>query len=247
MKILLTIILASYCLQATCQAVVKYYDNNWSEVPAERAVYYAKFIKDGTVYQCTSYWKDNNALRGKSTYPDTTLSSPEGLQVLYDRKGRPEDSIDYVDGKPQFLYHYYPNGQLAVHYHLPYGKKEGVTEAWDEDGKKIKNFVIMKEAEFKGGQNAWEAYLRKSISKDLSVKGNTGGVTLKVEVEFIIDEEGSVVKQKIRSSSGYKNVDKDALRVISESPKWNGAILYNKPVKAYRAQPITYEIPAERK
>ena len=134
-----------------------------------------------------------------------------------------------------------------MHYHLPDNKKEGITEAWDEEGKKIKNFVIMKEAEFKGGQSAWEAYLNKNTSKDLSVKGNTGGVTLKAEVEFIIDEEGSVTKQKISHSSGYKNVDNDALRVISESPKWNPAILYNKPVKAYRVQPLAYNIPADKK
>src|ERR1044071_863720 len=98
MKILLTLILASYCIQASCQEVIKYYDDKLSEVPAEKAVYYTKLIKDGNVYQCTTYFKDNNALRGKSTYTDTAFSSPEGVQVTYDRKGHLEDSTYYEDG-----------------------------------------------------------------------------------------------------------------------------------------------------
>lgn len=246
MKTLATIIFALCSLHGDCQTVTKYYDNNLKEVAAEKAVYYATFIKNGNMYQCTTYWKDNNALRGKATYPDTTLSSPDGTLVTYDRKGNLEDSISYAEGKTDFSYHYYPNGQVAVHYHLPYNKKEGVTEAFDENGKKIKNFIMSKKAEFKGGEDAWEAYLKKNTTKDLTLKGSRGGVTLTVEVEFTIDEEGLVANQKISHSSGYKNVDKDALRVISESPKWTPAILYNQSVKAYKVQPVVYEIPATR-
>ncbi|MEP6596475.1 MAG: TonB family protein [Ginsengibacter sp.] len=246
MKILLTIILVLFGLHAGCQAVIKYYDDIGREVAADKAVYYAKFVKEGSVYECTTYWKDNNALKGKATYPDTALSSPDGTLVMYDRKGHLEDSIFYSEGKTDFSYHYYPNGQLAVHYHLPYNKKEGVTEAFDENGKKITNFIMSKDAEFKGGEDAWQAYLKKNTSKDLTLKGSKGGVTLTVEVEFTIDEEGMVASQKISRSSGYKNVDKDALRVISESPKWNPGISYNKAVKAYKVQPITYEIPENK-
>src|SRR5213596_3202191 len=142
MKTLATIIFALCSLYGDSQTVTKYYDDRWREVPADKAVYYATFIKDGSMmYQCTTYWKDNNALKGKATYSDTTLSSPDGTLVTYDRKGRLEDSIFYSEGNIDFSYHYYPNGQLAVHYHLPYNKKEGVTEAFDENGKKIKNFI----------------------------------------------------------------------------------------------------------
>jgi protein TonB len=246
MKTLATIIFALCSLYADAQTVTKYYDNNWREVPANKAVYYAKFFKDGNLYQCTTYWKDNNALRGTATYLDTTLSSPDGTLVRYDRKGRLEDSIVYAEGAVDFSYHYYPNGQVAVHYHLPYGKKEGVTEFFDENGKKIKNMIISKEAEFKGGEDAWQAYLKKSIDKDLAGRKDKSGVVPGVEIEFTIDEEGQVANPKITRSSGFKNVDKDALRVISDSPKWNPAISYNQPVKALKVQTVSYDIPATR-
>ncbi|MEO6329656.1 MAG: TonB family protein [Ginsengibacter sp.] len=246
MKTVATIIFALCSLYGNSQTVTKYYDDHWREVPADKAIYYAKFVKDASVYQCTAYWKDNNVLRGTGTYPDTTLTSPDGTLVRYDRKGNLEDSISYAEGQTDFSYHYYPNGQVAVHYHLPYGKKEGITETFDENGKKIKNFIMSREVEFKGGEDAWQAYLKKNTEKDLTLKGSRGGVTVTAEVEFIIDEEGQVTNQKIIRSSGYKNVDKDALRVISESPKWNPAISYNKTVKANKVQSVVYDIPATR-
>src|SRR5215211_6393142 len=130
MKISATIILALCSLYGASQDVIKYYDDSLNEVPAAKAVYYAKFVKDGNMYQCTTYWKDDNTLRGKATYTDTTLSSPDGTLVTYDKKGRLEDSIYYEDGKIDFSYRYYPNGQVAIHYHLPTGKTEGITETF---------------------------------------------------------------------------------------------------------------------
>jgi TonB family protein len=241
MKTVITIILASYCLQAACQDAVKYYDNSWNEVPAEKAVYYAKFTKDGDVYQRTTYWRDNNAVQGISTYTDKAFSSPEGVHVTYDRKGHLEDSAFYEEGVKQFSYHYYPNGQVAVHYHLPYGKKEGVTETFDENGKKINNFITAREAEFNGGESAWQAYLKKSIDKDFAVKRDRDTTFPSAEVSFTIDEQGQVTNPKITRSSGFKNVDKDALRVISDSPKWSPAISYNKAIKANKVQTVIYD------
>jgi len=244
MKILATIILALYSLYGVSQTVTKYYDDQGHEVPADKAVYYAKFVKDGSIYQCTTYWKDNNALRGTATYTDTTLSSPDGTLVTYDKKGRLEDSMFYSEGIKEFSYRYYPNGQVAIHYHLPSNKTEGITEFFDENGKKINNFIMAREAEFNGGEEAWLAYIKKATDKDLAMNRDKNGAVPGVEIEFTIDEEGQVTNPKITRSSGRKNIDKDALRVISDSPKWSPAISYNKAVKTYKVQTVTYDIPA---
>lgn len=242
MKTLATIIFALYSLCADCQTITKYYDDHGQEAPADKSAYYATCNKTGNQYQCTFHWTDNHNVRGTATYTDSTLSSPDGTLVTYDRKGHLEDSILYAEGKVDFSYHYYPNGQVAVHSHMPYGKKEAVTEFFDESGQKIKDMIVSKEAEFKGGEAAWQAYLKKNTDKDLALSGSKGGVTLTVEVEFTIDENGTVSNQKIKTSSGFKNVDKDALSVIAGSPKWSPAISYNKPIKTYRVQPVSYDI-----
>lgn len=233
---------------ATAQTkVTKYYDANWSETTKEKAAFYADFIKDGSYYNCSSYWLNTQIIRGKSIYPDTAMADPIGVQVLYYKDGHPADSSFFQDKQLKYSFHYYPNRQLAAHYFLPDNKKEGVSEGYDESGKKIKNYVYQKEAEFKGGQKAWVGYITKNVSKDFTVKGGSEEVTATVKIEFIVDENGDVVVPKIKISSGYKNVDNDALSVIRNSPGWNSAILYNVPVKAYRIQPFIYILKPEKK
>jgi antitoxin component YwqK of YwqJK toxin-antitoxin module len=229
MKILSTafcILLHFYC---SSQTITKYYDADWIGTTNEKASYYATFIKEGNIYKCTSYYKGSNLVRGRSTYPDTTFASPSGLQMLFSKNGKVEDSAFYADGKISFLYHYYSNGKLAVHNYLPNNSKEPITEAYDEDGKKIKNYVFEKEADFKGGLKAWQAYILKNVSKDFTIKGKDGAVTASVKIQFIIDESGAVIKPKIINSSGYKVIDNDALRVIAESPQWNNAYNITSP------------------
>lgn len=221
--------------------VTKYYDAKWMETTKEKAVFYADFIREGANYNCTSYYANTNNVRGKSTYADTVMQLPIGLQVLYFKNGHVEDSSYYENKEVKYSYHYYPNNQLEVHYSLDDNKKE-TTDAYDESGKKMKNYIFMKEAEFKGGQSAWVKYISKNASQDMTEKGVTEGQTAMVTVQFIVDENGDVIVPKILKSSGFKNLDNDALQVIGNSPSWKNAIQYNKPVKAFRIQPIIYTL-----
>lgn len=241
---LLTVAFSTIAAQTT---LPKYYSSNGIETTKDKAVYYTEFLKDGANYKSTSYWININTVKGKSTFADTTMLHPIGLQVLYFKNGHVEDSSFYEDDKMKYSFHYYPNNQLAAHYYLPENNKEGITEGYDESGRKIKNYVFEKEAEFKGGQKAWVSYITKNAPTDLTVKGLTEKGTVSVSVEFIVDESGYVVMPKIIKSSGYKNVDNDTLQIIANSPAWKNAIQYNNPVKAYRVQPFTFELQPGKK
>ncbi|MDQ6902032.1 MAG: energy transducer TonB [Bacteroidota bacterium] len=226
--------------------VTKFYDVNWVETSKDKAAFYADFVQDGSNYNCTSYWINTKIVRGKSAFEDTLMQSATGLQVLYFKNGHVEDSSFIENKQAVYSYHYYPNNQLAAHYYLPANSKEGVSEGYDESGKVIKHYVFQKVAEFKGGQKAWANYLTKNATSNLPVKGDTA-VTARVAIQFIVDENGDILKPKIYKSSGYKNVDNDALRLIADSPQWNGGILYNQPVKNYKVQPISYILQPEKK
>lgn len=226
--------------------VTKYYDIYWTEVSKEQAMFYADFIKEGSYYNCISYWINTQKIKGKSTFADTVMTHPIGEQILYFKNGHVEDSIFFDDNQVKYQYHYYPNNQLAAYYHLLDNKKEGIVVGYDESGKEIKNYIFLKEAKFKSGEKGWTNYIYKNTAKDLSVKGNKEK-TATVNIEFIIDEDGNVIKPKVKKSSGYKNIDQDALQIIANSPLWENAILYNKPVKAYRMQPFIYVLTLEGK
>ncbi|MEP6585015.1 MAG: energy transducer TonB [Ginsengibacter sp.] len=226
--------------------ITKYYDASWMETSKDKAAFYADFVKDGSNYNTTSYWINTSNMRGRSTFPDTVMQFAIGTQVLYFKNGQVEDSSLFEDKQVKYSYHYYPNNQLAVHYYVPDNKKEGVTEGYDESGNKIKNYIFQKEAEFKGGSKAWMNYISKNATAGLTVKADST-ITASAQVQFIVDENGDILKPKILKSSGYKNVDNDALALIANSPQWNYGILYNKPIKSYRVQPITYILRPEKK
>lgn len=228
--------------------VTKYYDADWAETSKERAIYYAGFIKQSSHYKCNSYWVSGNRRKGRAIYPDTSLANPMDEAVTYYKNGNIEDSVIYdAGGKIKNAYHYYDNKQLSAHYYMPEGSQQEVIEGFDETGKKIKNYVYAREAEFKGGDKAWTAYLQKNISKDFFNTKGDSEISVTLTVQFIIDENGYVMRPKIMKSSGMKNVDRDAITVISASPQWKNAMQYNKPVKAYRLQPLTYVLPPPKK
>jgi TonB family protein len=233
----LLIIAASY---TQAQTVTKYYDIHWGETSKDRAVYYGEYIKEGDTYNYTAYSVKSNGIRSKGVYGDTSFAKPIGLVLGYNDKGKLIDSTLHENGVPVDVYHYYDNGQLEVHYYVPVTTGKGVTEAYDEAGGKIKNYVYMKEAEFKGGDAGWKAYLIKNLAKEFTVKKKGDPTTVTVHIQFVISETGQVIQPKVLKSSGLTYIDREAIGVISASPQWSNAVFYNKPVKAYRVQPMTY-------
>lgn len=246
MKTSLVIVFILACLSGGAQKITKYYDENWGLTDVSKATYYADYVRRGDVYDCTSYWLKTMDIKAKSVFPDTTMAKPQGTQVRFYKKGNVEDSLYYFNDKLQYAYHYYPNGQLAAKSYLKNGSDEMTSEGYDEDGKKIKNYTFMREAEFKGGQKAWVNYIIKNVDKNLDIKSESD-VTVQVQVQFIVDEEGIVSSANVLQSSGYTKIDQDAVRVVKSSPTWKSALLYNEAVKAYRVQPLTYQIPASAK
>jgi Gram-negative bacterial TonB protein C-terminal len=244
-QLFFTLFISPFILNAQ-DKTVKYYDEDISPASKEKSTYYAEFVKQGDRYNCTIYWTASNALNGKMTCSDTTLSKPIGLVLSYYKNGRTEDSSFYDDdSKVANRYHYYQNRQLELHYYFAVGQTQPVIEAYDETGRKIKNYVYEKEAEFKGGEKAWHAFLLKNLNTELRTQG-ISDVTVTVKVMFVVNEFGFTAKPKIVESSGVNAVDKDAIRVILASPQWNNAVSLNKPVKVYRIQPITYQLKAKK-
>ncbi len=65
------------------------------------------------------------------------------------------------------------------------------------------------------------------------------GISGKVWVNFVVDEQGKIIETKIMHSVGF-GCDEEALRVIKLMPKWKPGLLQGKPVKVSFNQPITF-------
>ena len=72
--------------------------------------------------------------------------------------------------------------------------------------------------EFPGGQKALFEYLASNVRyEDLVWDAD---ITGRVVVQFLVQADGSITDIEVVRSLGYPKLDEEAVRVISEMPKW---------------------------
>ena len=89
---------------------------------------------------------------------------------------------------------------------------------------------------FPGGMKALQEYLTKESEK---YKDKTQGEYGRVIIQFVVDESGNVTAPRILKSAGPV-IDKVAMKVIRNMPKWNPGFHYGKCVKVRYTLPVTF-------
>jgi protein TonB len=106
--------------------------------------------------------------------------------------------------------------------------------------------VFMKvemEATFPGGDAAWIAYVRKTVTEhmdELQEDGKSGSV----DVQFIVDKTGAVSDVEALNMQGTKLAE-IAVNAIRRGPNWKPAQQNGRFVKAFRRQKITFQMPED--
>jgi len=93
--------------------------------------------------------------------------------------------------------------------------------------------------EFKGGQEALIKYMVGQVKYPEAAKNN--GVEGKIMVEFIVAKNGAIKDAKVLKSVD-ENLDKEALRVVKEMPKWNPGEKDGKKVDAKVVLPVMFKL-----
>jgi periplasmic protein TonB len=108
----------------------------------------------------------------------------------------------------------------------------------DNDGRPFMKVEV--DASFPGGPAAWLRFLNKNLrSPDEAVQN---GISGKVVVQFIVDKEGNVSDVVAVSGPEQGGLREEAVRVIKKSGKWTPALQNGRYVKAYRFQPVIFQI-----
>ena len=87
---------------------------------------------------------------------------------------------------------------------------------------------------FKGGQENWTNFILKNLKYP---KTNTQG---KVYIEFIVNKNGSVSNARVIKGIGGE-CDREAQRIVSESPNWIPGKFEGKDVKVRMVVPILFK------
>jgi len=97
------------------------------------------------------------------------------------------------------------------------------------------------EADFPGGPSAWVSYLRKNLNPNVPSDNGAPIGRYKVVAKFAVDPDGSLSDISMETNFGY-GMEKEVMRIIQKSGKWTPAIKDGKPIKAYRRQPVTFQL-----
>jgi len=221
------------------------FNSNWEPCPIENAVYlsYERKINDSTYLVFNYHF--SGPLLSIETYKDESYTILNGLIAYYDNEGLIDSSGYTKNGKRDKTWYYYDD-TLGFVYQKDYQDGKLIKETdliakrkEDSLNKKIPDGFEKdeKEAEFKGGAGSWIKYLQKNIQFPKRAESlNKSG---QVRICFYVNTDGSIGGIYVLKSIEF-SLDKEAWRLIEESPRWEPAIQGDKKVKAYRIQPITF-------
>lgn len=231
------------CLLPTCMAFgqdTTYFDYAWKKVSSSKLASYYKIVlhdqADTNRVLETIYFKSGQIRthRNYSNYKDKILDG--NLKEWY-KNGQLRKDIDYTDGKKNGkLLTYWENGKpkrIDVYEHdkLVEGK------CLNPDGLETFYYDYETKAEFIGGDNKLIQYLRNKANYPKKAKKE--GIEGTVIVAFVINSNGSTSNVEIVQGVNDE-LDKEAMRVIKNMPKWKPGMQDGIPVRTGYQLPINF-------
>ena len=116
--------------------------------------------------------------------------------------------------------------------------------------KKLKNYILrigkkrlhtMSGIIYKGGDNNWRTFLERNLNGQVATDNKAPFGTYTVVIAFAIDITGKLTDIDAETNLGY-GMENEAMRIIKKSGNWQPAYYYGRPLKAYRRQPITFQV-----
>jgi periplasmic protein TonB len=99
-----------------------------------------------------------------------------------------------------------------------------------------KNTIIVSEAEFPGGANAWYNYVGHNVKyPEWALRRGIRGT---VVVKFVVETDGTITN--VKAVSGPSQLWQSAIDVIKKSPKWLPSKRNGVPIKSDKTQPINF-------
>ncbi|WP_422360533.1 energy transducer TonB [Reichenbachiella sp.] len=113
------------------------------------------------------------------------------------------------------------------------------TQTYAQDGDKIYSLAD-EQPTYPGGMSAFFKYIQSEMQYPDAAKA--AGVEGRVFVEYVIEKDGSISSAKILKSLNG-DCDKEALRLIANSTKWNPGKIDGKAVRVKMALPLNFRLP----
>jgi len=101
--------------------------------------------------------------------------------------------------------------------------------------------AVDEEAYFPGKEDGWRRFLEQNLNPSTPVDNGAPAGTYTVYIQFVVDLDGKLSAIKPLTKHGY-GMETEVMRILRKSPPWVAAIQSGKPVRAYRKQPVTFQV-----
>lgn len=102
------------------------------------------------------------------------------------------------------------------------------------------------DASYPAGDQAWNRFVASNINPEVPVKKKAPAGTYTVVIQFIVDKDGQLIDFEPLTNHGY-GMEDEVIRMLKTSPRWKPAIQDGRKVKAFRRQPVVFQIDEEKR
>jgi protein TonB len=180
------------------------------------------------------------------TFSDHDGVQRNGLACYYYANGKLDSVGHYKNGKKEgsfVKYRFTTNDSLEQEKFYEYANDSLVsTPANHQDPADSKTSNGDIAPAYPGGLTQWQQFLGKNLHYPDRATGNK--VQGEVKILFAVDEQGTVVEPLISKSVEY-SLDRESLRLIRLSGKWEPGVKDGKIAKTYKIEPIRFVLPTE--
>lgn len=225
-------------------------DNEWKATSNTKKVAY--LLKQVQENDSLFVWYTYNVfgpLISIESFKDKAGNTPHGKFVFFNHKGTRDSIMHFKDGLADGdAYYFNDTGRVVLKKKYAAGRLMTTEDIVKKDSIRIarKDMVdtavfskVEVESEFPGGVRGWIQYLQKNLRyPDRAINSRMQGT---VRVQFLVDKEGNIDDIEMIQSVEY-TIDREAMRLIRQSPQWTPAIQDGRKVKSYKIQPITFRL-----
>ena len=192
-----------------------FYDADWKKTTKENADFYrvTTTLEDGKRYAIADYFKTGE-IQMTGTLISLDPEVKDGDFVFYHKNGQKQRERTYKSGTSIFS-----------------------SVSWDENGAEVPDTyeALEKKPKFPGGMNKLYKYIAANFNYPESLKKERpkGSILL----SFIVDKSGSISEVTVIDKV-HPLLDAEAVKVVSEMPRWEPGMLKGKPVRVIYRLPL---------
>ncbi|MFN7913355.1 MAG: energy transducer TonB [Bacteroidota bacterium] len=170
----------------------------------------------------------------------------QGYAVYYNEQGYRTSRGYYDDNKQSGNWvHYFDNEKDSSLYSINnegkwvYSRKCKAEEEEEKSNQKDIIYTITEvNAEFPGGITQMAKYIQTNLIYPKNARNNSYGG--KCFLKFVVNIDGTISESSIIKTTGFEELDKEAMRVVNEMPIWKPAEMSGKKVRCYFNLPINF-------